>query len=396
MKKVFTHKYFLIGIYILFAWVAGTQSLLSGKKTFGEDPNAYTAYNNYTIFKHSFYHLTQNQDLYQAYPDEHWDLFKYTPTFAAFFGVFAIFPDWLGLNLWNLLNALVLLFAVYSLPRLNPEQKALALWIVLIELMTSMQNEQSNGLMAGLLIASFAALENRKYWIATACVVFAVFIKLFGIMGFALFLFYPRKIRLAGYSLVWTGLLLLLPLVFIGMDQYLSLFESYGRLLSQDHSLSLGYSVMGWLNSWFGAHFNKNAVLIAGLSLFLLPLIKHSQYNQFNFRILVLASMLIWIVIFNHKAESPTFIIAMSGVAIWFVISKKNLLNISLFITAFVLTSLSPTDIFPRFIREEYVIPYTLKALPCILIWIKVLWQLMHMRLEKTLPLNADLAIKDL
>ncbi|MBK9763995.1 MAG: hypothetical protein IPO87_11685 [Flavobacteriales bacterium] len=77
--------------------------------------------------------------------------------------------------------------------------------------------------------------------------------------------------------------------------------------------------------------------------------------------------------IFNHKAESPTFVIAMTGVALWFVRSVKNGVNIGLFVFAILFTTLSPTDIFPRPLREGLVVPFVLKGVPCILIWAKVI-----------------------
>jgi len=70
----------------------------------------------------------------------------------------------------------------------------------------------------------------------------------------------------------------------------------------------------------------------------------------------------------------------MAGVSIWFFISNKNKLNILLFILAIVFTSLSPTDLFPRFIRNEWLEPYTIKALPCIFIWFKVIYDLMKLK----------------
>jgi hypothetical protein len=143
-------------------------------------------------------------------------------------------------------------------------------------------------------------------------------------------------------------------------------------MLSNDHSVSYGYSVMGWLYTWFGIHINKNIIVIIGAVIFLSPLINFKLYNNLTFKYLALASILIWVVIFNHKAESPTFIIAITGVALWFIKSKKSNLNIILFVMAFILTSLSPTDIFPQFLRDEYVHTYTLKAFPCILIWFKI------------------------
>jgi hypothetical protein len=42
-------------------------------------------------------------------------------------------------------------------------------------------------------------------------------------------------------------------------------------------------------------------------------------------------------------------------------------------ILLFVLTILSPTDLFPRYLRNEFVVPYSLKALPCVIVYLKIL-----------------------
>jgi hypothetical protein len=288
---------------------------------------------------------------------------------------------------------LALLLAVYYLPKLNPYQKGLILIIILIELMTSMQNSQSNGLIAGLIVFAFGLLEKNKALWATLAIVFAMFIKLFGIVGFALFLFYPQKWKSALYALIWTVILLALPLLFVDFEQYTKLFISYLNLLTSDHDASYGYSVMGWINSWFSIDVDKNLVLAGGAILFLVPLCRIDMYKEFMFKYLIACSILLWIVIFNHKAESPTFVIALTGAALWFMQSKKNTLNIILFVSAFVFASLSPTDIFPRFIRDEFVKPYVLKAVPCILIWAKVIYDLIVLKKEKNPTESGSLLI---
>ena len=108
--------------------------------------------------------------------------------------------------------------------------------------------------------------------------------------------------------------------------------------------------------------------------MFCLPLVKFKNYSNYGFRWRLLVSILIWVVIFNHKAESPTFVIAMSGVGVWYFFSEKTRMNLALVILAFVFTSLSPTDLFPRFLREQFVIPYVMKVVFCIFIWGKVIW----------------------
>ncbi|MBK7855412.1 MAG: DUF2029 domain-containing protein [Bacteroidetes bacterium] len=84
-----------IGIIYFVVTVAKPASLFLG----------YGHYNNYLIFKDSFQHFLQGLNLYANYPPV--DLFKYSPTFAVLMSPFAFLPDWLGLTLWNLLNAML-------------------------------------------------------------------------------------------------------------------------------------------------------------------------------------------------------------------------------------------------------------------------------------------------
>jgi hypothetical protein len=373
---VLSQKKYIVALYILLALFASIQPLLLVPKTYNNSEQQYTKYNNYIIFKSSFHHLSEGKDLYAFHPEKHWDLYKYPPTFAALFAPFASLPDWLGLNLWNLLNALLFVLAIYYLPVFNNTKKGLILIICMIELMTSIQNHQSNGLMAALIILTFGLLEKKRYLLATLCIVLSAYIKLFGVVGLVLFLFYPKKWKLALYSAMWALALFAVPLLFVSVEQYNFLIHSYLNMLSNDHVESYGYSVMGWLHSWFGIDFGKTVVVALGAIALLVPLCKIKCYANQTFRILMLASILIWVVIFNHKAESPTFIIAMAGVALWFMVSKKNILNITLFVCAFVFASLSPTDIFPKYIRVHFVIPYCLKAVPCIFIWFKIMFNL--------------------
>ena len=108
---------------------------------------------------------------------------------------------------------------------------------------------------------------------------------------------------------------------------------------------------------------------------------------------LALASILLWIVIFNHKAESPTFIIAMAGVALWFVTTRLTVFDKILFTLAIVFTVVSPTDVFPRFLRDHFVRPYSLKAFPCIVIWVKIIYDMIVVK-EDTLTFQPQIAPK--
>jgi len=56
--------------------------------------------NNFLIFRSAFDHLLAGRDLYAAYPAEHADLFKYSPTFALLFAPFALLPFGIALYMF--------------------------------------------------------------------------------------------------------------------------------------------------------------------------------------------------------------------------------------------------------------------------------------------------------
>jgi len=366
----------LLFVFVILAIIAGMQSYFGNFKPLVEGGLPYSQYNNYLIFKYSFYNLIEFKDLYVLNRAECGDLYKYSPTFALLFAPLAAIPSFFGVLFWNILNALVLYFAIKNIPQINKNKKIYILWFVVIELMTNMQNDQSNGLIAGLLIFAFVFLEKDKYAIATLFIVLSIYIKLFGIVAFALFLIYPRKGKFILYSGLWMILFAALPLLVISFEQLQFLYLSWFKLLTEDHSISYGFSVMGWLSIWFSLEINKNILVLIGIILFMIPFIRYKSYVHFNFRVLILSSILIWVIIFNHKAESPSFIIAMSGMAICFFSQKVSLENKILIVFAFIFTSLSTTDIFPSFIRHNYLYPNVVKVVPSIIIWILIIYKL--------------------
>lgn len=381
--KWLTDIRFLIALYVVLALVATLQSILLEPKLAIETGYSFPHYNNYLIFKQSFFHLLGHQDLYVEYPAEHWDYYKYTPTFSLFFGPLALLPDFVGLPIWHMLNGVLLLLAIFSLPGLTPLQKGWIGWLGCIETMTAMQNEQSNGLIAALMIFAFSLLERKQFFLAILCLMGSVFIKPFGIVGFALLAFYKGKIKLTAYSIVTGAVLFALPLLVISSDALIGLYQSWLKLLSADHAAKYGLSVLGWLHTWFSVDLNKNLVTLFGALAFAIPYIRFKAFHQQRFRLLSLSSILIWVVIFNHMAESPTYVLAMTGASIWFFVTKRDWPDIVLFLLVFCSISLTSTDLVPRGIRNEWIKPYVLKAVPCILLWMKIIFEMMTITSER-------------
>ena len=362
--------------YLLITIIATTQGLTAGPKVYVPGGRAYIDYNNFRIFKFSFYHLIHNQDIYQLFPNDHWDLYKYSPAFALCFGFLSWMPDIIGLFLWNVINSFCLFAGIRLLPDLSDEKKSFILLFCLLEMLLSIQNTQSNGLMAGLIVLAFVFAERRNYLLSTLCIVFSFYIKIYGALAFVMYLFYPGKLRLIGWSLFWMAFFALIPLVVVSGPQLLFLYNSWWHLLIDDRSASTGVSVMGIMVSWFHLPGAKNWVTLIGIGLFLLPLIRIGRYKDLSFRYLYLASMLIWMVIFNHKAESPTYIIVMAGIGIWYWSQQPaSMTDRVLLILSFLLITMSVSDLVPAPVRNGFIRPYGIKGVMAIVVWVWIVRQ---------------------
>lgn len=329
-----------------------------------------TQFNNYIIFKNSFFHLFHDIDLYKSFPNEQYDLFKYTPTFSLLFAFFAFLPNYLGLFLWNTLNVILPLIGMNRIFGLS-KNKAIFTLLFIPEVLTSVLNSQSNGIILGLLLLSFASMQKAQTTKAVLYISLTVFIKLFGGLFFALFLLFPNQIKKAVLvSLPIFIFLFFIPCVLIDVDSLFQQYVSFFSLLKNDGHQFMKYSVMGWLNAWFHLCPSKNIVLLIGLLLQLLPIMIVRVWNNHS-KILYAMSILIWMVIFNHMAESATYIIAVGAILIAVsTFEKIPRILWALLIFMFLTTELGPSDIYPKDLRIWIVDTAQLKAFPCIVLWI--------------------------
>lgn len=368
---------FVFAVYAIITVVISFIQYHQGVKVF--DGHNYTHYNNYVIFKNSYQHLVSNQNPYQLWVNEHWDLFKYSPTFALLMYPFYQLPDVIGLLIWNLLNTLILFFAFTGLKNLDSKTKSILLYFILPEMVIALQNSQSNALIAGLLIAALNFMERKNFIMATLLITLSVYIKIFGVVAFMLCLFYNERWKATASAIGWMILFAVLPAIVIGFDQLILDYKNWSIMLAADQDASVGLSILGWLKTWFHIDASKNMVTLIGAIALCIPMIRLKMYQQYKFRILMLANMLIWVVLFNHKAESPTFIIAIAGAALWYFHSNGSRFDLSLLLMAFVFTSLSPSDLFPHFVRDNFFKPYVIKVIPMIIIWIKINYDMFTM-----------------
>src|SRR5438105_15298624 len=227
--------------------------------------------NNFTVFRAAATNLLAHRDLYAAHPDQHFDFYKYSPTFALLFAPLAALPFAPALLIWSLLNSLLLWYAVR---RLLPDRQAtLALALVYLEVLFAMQYTQSNGLVAALLLLAFLALEAGRQLRAALLIGLDAFIKIFPLGAAALALFHPRRWR---FTLLFAAMgagLALLPLVVIPSHALVAESRSWWTIETADASrLNRGDSVMQYLHQWLGFDWPHWPVQLAGTLLLLAPL----------------------------------------------------------------------------------------------------------------------------
>jgi Glycosyltransferase family 87 len=345
-------------------------------------------YNNYAIYKGVFWHLFHQTNLYSLYPKEYYDSNHYGPLFSLIIMPFCVFPDAVGIVLWVIFHAFVLYKALMTLPLKRTDQW-LVLSICIVDLMTSSHNVQVNPSIAALIVLSWYFVKKEKDFWAVLCLMIGVFVKLYGIVGLVFWLFSKHKVKYIYYAFFWIAILLVLPMFISSpsfvlqtyQDWYNSLVEK--NIANQTVNNGVGgmqdVSLMGLVRRLSGyADISNLVFIIPGLLLQLLPLLRFKLYPNQNFQLRYLASILIFVVIFSSSSESATFIIATSGVAIWFITQKHPVEPWvwALMILAIIGTSLSATDIFPRAIRQMFIL-YSIKAFPCCIVWFVCIYQLL-------------------
>lgn len=356
-----------------------------------------TAFNNYYIYKFVYVHTLQHINLYLEYPSQYFDTNHYGPVFSLIIAPFAILPDKLGVFLWVMANTAILYYAIRKLPLLEKYQNAILI-LGAHEMMTAASWLQVNPLIAACIIFGFCFInENKNAW-GLFFILLATFIKIYGIVGFAFFFFSKDKIYFIAWSLVWAVFFLIAPMVLAPpsfilqcyRDWYDSLvFKANKNIYAKGNDLQ-DISVMGMLRRIFKFTWLKDAhIIVPALSVFLGQYFHHKYFSDLRFRLYILCSVLIFTVIFSNGSENPTYIIAFPAVCIWYVIQPPSKWANAVFVFALLLTSFSYSDIFTPYIRIHFIRPYSLKALPCFVVWVLITVQVYTRQFLKVDLLNG-------
>ena len=324
--------------------------------------------NNFLIFREASLHLLRGQDLYAAYPAAHFDFYKYSPTFALLFLPFARLPFALAMLLWNVLNAGALYLAIGTV--LSRRGALIARAIVFLDMLGSLQNVQSNALVAALMILAFAAYERRHSFTGSVAIALGTIIKVFPLAAASFAIFHRRKLRVAISLTVSFVVLLLLPLLVTSPETLAAQYESWRAIEARD-AARRGFTVMQMLHHLTRQDWPNWPLQLAGVLALVAPiLVRHARWTEWSFRRLYLCSVLVFCLIFNHQSESPSFVIGVAGAAIWFAsLSARTRWTWAVFALVVVGTILASSDAMPRAIQRNVFDPWSLKAVPMIVVW---------------------------
>lgn len=383
--KILLNPKYIFGVYLIISVVTAISKYLRGDY----------AINNYLIFKNVFFNTIHQKNLFIHYPDLYFDLNHYGVFFSALIAPFAMMPDWLGISLWNITNTFIFIYGIYKLP-FSDSKKAIFGLLCLQEYITAALSLQFNVALTGLLLLSAVYIYERKEVKSVTAILIGIFVKIYGIVGLTQFFFIKSKTKFILSGIGIAILFFVLPMAYSSPQFVIQCYSDWFQSIVEKNSENqvLGnmqdISLMGFVRRILGDASISNLVfLVGGLPLFALPYIRIKQYKHYAFQLMILASTLLFLVLFSSSSESPTYIIAVVGVLIWFFLQKERTpLIIGLLIFVIIFTCFSTSDLFPKFVKENYIIKYSLKAVPCIVIWLRVTYELLTKDFETNYSLN--------
>jgi hypothetical protein len=130
-----------------------------------------------------------------------------------------------------------------------------------------------------------------------------------------------------------------------------------------------GVSLIELINTFTPAGVPNIALQLVGAFLVVLPLLRFPErWRHHDFAVQLLASLLLFAVLFNHQAERPSYVIALTGIALWYASSTRTRAETALFVLAFALIPIASNFVPSRWVGGAGLTRPRL-VVPCLLIW---------------------------
>ena len=352
--------------------------------------------NNFLVFRSVYFHLMEGRNLYIPYPAEYQDVNLYGPFFGLLIAPFALLPIKLGVICWVMANVSFLYWAVSKLPIARGYQTALLI-LCSHELMNCSSWLQTNAFVCGCLLLGFSyAIRQKEHW-ALCFIMAAAFVKLYGIIGLVFIPFSQHKVKFTVWALIWSVIFLLSPLLLTNFDSLVRTYSDWqiGLLAKaakntrlDNHNYYQDISLLGMIRRILYPGMRDAVILTAGSLLYLSQFFYCAYARDIRYKIYILCSSLIFLVIFSSGAESPTYIIAVPALCLWFFMQPRTRIGFWLFAVAFLFTTFSYSDLLTPWFRNHVVMPYSLKAFPSFVIWMIILVEIHRRQFLKAIDIS--------
>jgi len=351
---------------------------------------SYNSDGNYRIFIGVWNHTIAELPLFDHYPEEYDDMNHYGPFFALVIAPFAWMQRYVGMFFWMLFLSMFL-YASVRKSDFTKYQQLFIFWFCSHELLNALFLQQYNVAITAGVLLTFTMIERRQDFWAAFFIMLGTMIKLYGIVGLAFFFFSKNKTKLLLSCLFWGVVMFVAPMA-VASPEYIigEYYQWYVALVEKNADninvlngnmadLSTNISLLGMVRRTTQIlTYSDLWLIIPGIIAFCIPYLRISQYKYVAFRQTLLASVLMFTVLFSTGSENSTYIIAFAGVALWYACApwQRSRWDIALMVVVFIISSLSPGDLFPKVIYREVIQPYALKALPVTIVWFKLCYEM--------------------
>jgi len=332
--------------------------------------------NDYAIFRAAFWNLIGHQNLYVLRLDQARDYFKYSPTFALLFAPFAILPFVAGLMLWNIVNA-VAIWA--SLEALFPQDRnGVAQILIALPTLRSMQSSQSNALVTALIVFAFVCYERGWLLRGGGSAVLGAAIKIFPIAALSFALPRRDRLRAIGIAVICAVILVGLPLLVLRPTELIAQYKSWGALEGTEATL-VGSSAMVLIRD-AGLNWPAWPIQVIASALVLAALaVRRRDWEDRSVRLQFLALTLVFCVVFNHRSERESAVIAICGMVVWLLSRPPGAWRIAVFAAVYALVVLTGADPVPAAIKS-ILSPELRFTIPLTIGWLVILGELVFVK----------------
>lgn len=309
---------------------------------------------NFVIFQQATFDFWNGISPYgQGWLSRGYDYYLYSPIFNVLFAPFAYLPSAVGVQLWNIFNYALLVFAIHSFRNITDRNRASILLFLIPILVPALMSTQYNIAVAAIFVLAFSLLERGKAVAAIVLIIISGTTKIYGIAELAILVFYPHVWRNIGYSVLFGVLFAALPLVKYGFIQYVDLLGQWVSSFSE-HKATRSWdtiydvSIIPWGSMRYVLMPYIQVGVFAVVSAFVL--MRRRLWVNFDFRIGVVALIMGWCILFGNSSETHTYLISVVGFLLWYYsLQRRSTVLKVLFWAVFVVIGLVPIDLlFPQ------------------------------------------------